>query len=76
MWLSDQRKYWEGGPPKSLGDAVANEHLGKYDIVCMTDIWVAESQNLMETRQCKYCFLNFSSVNERLSIRMDCCQHP
>ena len=50
---------------KNLGDVVANEHLGKYVRVCMTDIWVDESQNMMETRQYKYCFLNFSSVYEK-----------
>ena len=50
---------------KNLGDVVANKHLGKCVIVRMTDIQVAESQTMIDTKQYKYCFLSFSSVHEK-----------
>ena len=42
---------------KNLGDVVVNEHLGKCVKVCLTDILVTESQNIMETQSGKYGFL-------------------
>ena len=42
-------KILERQSQKILGDMVANEHLTKCAKVCLTDIWVAESQSDMET---------------------------
>ena len=49
---------------KNLGDVVPNEHLGKCVKVCLTNIHVTKSQSNMETQDCKYGFLNFSSIHE------------
>ena len=45
---------------KNLGDMVANDCLGKCVKVCLTDIWVTESQSIMETQSGEYDFHNFS----------------
>ena len=63
-------KYWKSSfkkkkKKKKIGDAVANEHLGKCVKVCLTDIWVTESQSVMETRSGEYGFLIFSSIHEK-----------
>ena len=50
---------------KNLGDVVANEHLGKCVKVCLTDIQVSKSQNIMETRSGEYGFLNCSLQFEK-----------
>ena len=47
-----KRQAWE-----NWGDAIANKHLGKCVKVCMTDIWVAENQNMMEKPEGKMCFI-------------------
>ena len=47
-----ERKYC-----KKLGDAVANEHLGKCARTCLTNIWVAGSQNGMKKPEGKTCFI-------------------
>ena len=50
------------GSQKNLGDAVANEHLGKCVKCALTDIQAAESQIVMEPRSGKHGFHN-SSLN-------------
>ena len=54
---------------RNLGDVVANEHLSKCVKVCLTDILVTKSQSNMETWDCKYGFLNFSSIHEKIRCK-------
>ena len=42
---------------KNLGDVVANEHLGKYVKVCLTNIQVTESQRFMRQDLVSMVFL-------------------
>ena len=58
-------KILERQSQKNLGDAVANEHLGKCVRMCLTYIWVTKSQIEMEKQTCKYGFLNCSSIQEK-----------
>ena len=53
-------KIVQKGSRENLGNAVANEHLGKCVKHVLTDIQVAGSQIVMETRSGKHGFLNFS----------------
>ena len=40
---------------QNLGDAVINQYEDNCVKMCLTDIWVTESQSDMETHQGKYC---------------------
>ena len=53
------------GSKENLGDALANEHLGKCVKCILTNTQVAGSQIVMETRSGKHGFLNFSLQFEK-----------
>ena len=54
------------GSRENLADVVTNEHLGKCVKCVLTNIWVAGSQIVMETRSGKHGFLKFSLKFEKL----------
>ena len=60
------------GSQESLGDALANEHLGTCVKCVLTDTWVAGSQIMMETRSGKYNFLNFSLNLKKIRVKINC----
>ena len=62
------------GSQENLDDATANEHLGKCVKCVLTDIQIAGSQIVMETRSGKHGVLNFS-LKLKIGVNFNCHLH-